>query len=161
MKLSNHYQNAYVTHDIEKAISMLEIKYGFEGISPGEIELDVVTPSGNRKLHMQLAFCWIDSMQFELIQPISGCVEHYLSSLPSDETDFSLRFNHVAMRRDDMDAMRNEIKELDLPVLFEGNLNGLCFIYVDARKSLGHILEYVCTTPEIWNLLGWPAGKQI
>lgn len=156
MRFSNHYQNAYVTHDIDKAIALLEMRYGIKGLAPGDLELDVITPNGESKLCMRMAFCWIDNMQFELIQPQSGCVGHYLDSLPSDSNDFSPRFNHVAMRRDDLEAMRAEVKAINLPVLFEGNLNGLSFIYLDARKDLGHLLEYVWTTPEIWNLLGWP-----
>ena len=61
------------------------------------------------------------------------------------------------MRRDDADAMQAEVDSLKLPILMEGNLNGLRFVYVDARKELGHLLEYVWTTPEFWELLGWPS----
>ena len=87
---------------------------------------------------MRLAFAWVDRMQVELIQPRSGCVGHYFDSLPKDETDVLPRFNHIAMRRDDLDAMRVEISELNLPILFEGSLYGLTFVYVDARPELGH-----------------------
>ena len=157
MHLQNHYQNAYVTHDIDKAIGLMETRYGVQGLVPVDLELDVVTPSGGQKLCMRLAYAWAGRTQVELIQPQSGCIQHYVDSLPRDKTDHRPCFNHVAMRRDDLDAMQAEIASLKLPILMDGTLDGLRFLYVDARKELGHILEYVWTTPEFWRFLGWPS----
>lgn len=157
MYLQNHFQNAYVTHDLDKAIALMETRYGVQGLFPVDLELDVLTPAGEKKLCMRLAYAWAGRTQVELIQPQSGWVQHYVDSLPQDKTDHRPHFNHVAMRRDDPDAMRSEIERLKLPIVMEGNLNGLLFIYVDARKDLGHLLEYVWTTPEFWQVLGWPS----
>ena len=158
MYLQNHYQNAYVTHDIEKAIALLESRYGIQGLFPMDVEVDVVCPGPEKTLNMRLAFAWVGKTQIELIQPLSGCIQHYVDSLPTGKTDYRPCFNHIAMRRDDLGAMQREIESMKLPVLFEGgDPNGLRFTYVDARAELGHLLEYVWTTPDFWTLMGWPA----
>jgi hypothetical protein len=156
MIFKSHYQNAYVTRDLDKAIAFMEQRYGVQSLFPIDLELDVIAPGGAEKLCMRMAFAWIGNLQLELIQPQSGCVQHYVDSLPESEADFSPRFNHVALRRDDLDAMRAEIDSLKLPILFEGRLDGLVYIYVDAREELGHILEYVWATPDAWDMIGWP-----
>jgi hypothetical protein len=157
MYLRDHFQNAYVTRDINKAIALFEKHYKVHGFVPVELELDVTTPTGSDKLHMWLAYAWVGRTQVELIQPLSGCVQHYVDSLPDEKGDFRPAFNHIAMRRDDQDAMLAEIESLNLPVLLDGTLEGLRFIYVDARAELGHILEYVWTIPQMWEILGWPS----
>jgi hypothetical protein len=156
MHFRNHYQNAYVTRDLDKAISLTEVRYGVRGLVPVDLELDVVTPAGEAKLCMRLAYAWVGRMQIELIQPLSGCVDHYVDSLPRDGADHSLRFNHIAMRRDSLEELYAEIETSKLPLLFEGRLEGLRYLYLDARRDLGHILEYVWATPETWEFLGWP-----
>jgi hypothetical protein len=57
--------------------------------------------------------------------------------------------------------MRAEIATLGLPFAFEGDAPGLIFIYLDARESLGHYLEYMYATPEAWAMVGWPEGKPV
>jgi len=63
----------------------------------------------------------------------------------------------VAVRRDDLNAMRVEVAQLDAPVVFEGEGPGLHYVLIDARKSLGHYLEFVWATPEGRAMLGWPS----
>ena len=156
MYFLNHYQNAYVTHDIDKAIALMEQRFGVSGLAPIEVELDLITPRGPDKLAMKLALTWVGNLNVELIQPISGLIGHYVDSLPQDKEDSSPCFNHIAMRRDDIGAMRQEINSIGLPVLFEGSFDGLTYIYVDARPEIGHLLEYVWATPEVWDFLNWP-----
>ena len=157
MRFHNHFQNAYVTHDLEKAIELMEKRYGVRGLVPVDLEIDIGTPAGPNKLVMRLAYAWTGRTQVELIQPQSGWIQHYVDSLPKDKTDHRPQFNHVAMRRDDPDAMLSEIDSLNLPIVMDGSVDGLRFIYVDARRELGHILEYVWTSAEFWTFLGWPS----
>jgi hypothetical protein len=154
----SHYQNAYVTRDLDRALALIDQRYGVREFVQADVELDLKTPSGAQKMGMRLAYAWVGRMQVELIQPQSGCIQHYVDSLPEDPADYSPRFNHIALRRDDRDEMRSEIASLNLPILFEGGFEGgLCFMYVDARKDLGHLLEYVWATTEMWQMLGWPS----
>lgn len=157
MLFKNQFQHAYVTRDIDKAIELFSKRYQIENLIPIDLDIDVVTPRGAEKLNMRLAYSWIGRNQVELIQPISGCVQHYIDSLPKDINDYTPSFNHIAMRCDDISQMRAEAEKLGLPILLEGDTETLRFLYVDARHELGHILEYVWSSPEIWDILGWPA----
>lgn len=156
MLFRNQFQQAYVTHDIEQAIDLLEHRYGITGLTPIDLDIDVSTPKGADKLTMKLAFAWVGRNQVELIQPISGCIQHYVDSLPEDVRDFRPQFNHIAMRCDDILSVLKEAERLKLPVLLEGNTETLRFLYIDARQDTGHILEYVWSSPDIWDILGWP-----
>ena len=57
--------------------------------------------------------------------------------------------------------MRKEVVRLALPLVFEAEGPGLACIFVDARKSLGHYLEYVWATPQGWEMVGWPKGLAV
>lgn len=156
MSLRAHYQNAYVTRDLDKAIQALSEVHGVQGFWPIEADFSLKTPDGEKSARMRVALGWVDKLQIELIQPISGFTDIYSAYLPEDEADATLRLHHVAVRREDLDAMRTEIAQLDAPVVFEGEGPGIQYALVDARKSLGHYLEYVWATPEGWAMVGWP-----
>lgn len=158
MYLKGHYQNAYVTHDIEAAKAALGNRYGLDDFLCIEADMVVSTPSGPQPSYVRAAFAWVGNLQLELIQPVSGFAEAYLPFLPDDKADASPRFHHMAVRRDDPDAMRAEIGRLGLPVAFENATPEFHFVYVDARATLGHYLEYMWALPELWTMLRWPAG---
>ena len=84
----------------------------------------------------------------------------YAAYLPENEADAAPRLHHVAVRREDLDAMRAEIAQLAAPVVFEGEGPSIQYVLVDARKSLGHYLEYVWATPEGWAMVGWPSEAE-
>jgi hypothetical protein len=58
------------------------------------------------------------------------------------------------MRTPDWNALRAEVDRLRRPVVLEGGHDKLKFLYVDARDLVGHYLEYVWMTPEVWASLG-------
>jgi hypothetical protein len=95
-------------------------------------------------------------LQIELIQPVSGHIAPYAAGLPADPSDAAPRFHHVAVRRDDPDALAREVEALALPVIFRTGGNGISSVFVDATSRIGHPIEFVCATPEGWVLLGWP-----
>ncbi len=161
MFLKGHYQNAYVTHDIHKAMDALTERYGLTGYILFEPEMILKTPEGDRPASVKASLAWAGNLNIELIQPVRGFQDHYLPYLPADKADFTPRFHHVAVRRDDLDAMRAEIARLGLPIAFEGEVPGLVYIYLDARKTLGHYLEYVWASKEGWEMMGWPKDRPI
>ena len=99
----------------------------------------------------KLAFIWIDGLQYELIQPVSGLVDIYSDALPDDD---GLKFHHICTRVDDWADFRARVDQQDLPVVLEGGGDLLKFLYLDARKLVGHYLEYVWMTPERWASMG-------
>lgn len=161
MFLKGHYQNAYVTHDLDKAMALVSDRYGVGDWIVFEPDMPLKTPSGTKPSKVRAALAWDGGLNIELIQPVSGHLDHYLPFLPADPKDPTPRFHHMAVRRDDQDAMRQEIERLGLPLAFEGEVPGLVFIYLDARESLGHFFEYVWATPEAWEMTGWPKDRPV
>lgn len=156
MSLQGHYQNAYVTHDLDRAMARVAERHGVSGFQAFDAKMILRTAAGEQPAHMRVALGWVGALQIELIQPVSGCVEAYAAWLPADRADPAPRLHHVAVRRDDPDAMRREIRASGFPLVFESEAAGLACALLDARESLGHYLEYVCATPEGWKLVGWP-----
>lgn len=152
MFLEGHFQNAYVTRNLDEAIEMLRSKYDLDDLILLSPNLIVRTPHGEGPAILRAALIWIGPFQIEIIEPVSGLVEHYQQYLPDDDT--SIQFHHLGMRVDDFEATRAELVRQNRPIVFEGGLEGLKFLYVDARDTLGHYLEYAWCTSEMWNALG-------
>jgi hypothetical protein len=152
MFLDNHYQNAYVTRDLNKAVSLFRAQYGIDTFKLFESTIDVRTPAGRGMATMKVALGWVGNLQYELVEPVSGQVDIYRDALSDDAP---LRFHHICMRVHDWGHLRTELERRKQPVVLEGGTAGqLQFAYVDARDSLGHYLEYCWMTPERWAGLG-------
>lgn len=161
MFLKGHYQNAYVTHDLDGAMKLIDERFDPLDWIRFDPDMELQTPSGMKEASVRVALGWIGNLQIELIQPVKGWREHYEPFLPKDPASAVPGFHHIAARRDDLDAMRAEIDRLGLPIAFEGGVPGLHFVYLDARESLGHYLEYMWATPEAWAMNGWPEGRPV
>jgi hypothetical protein len=161
MFLDGHYQNAYVTRDLDKAMALLTERYELLDFIRFEPDMILKTQGGDRQASVRVALVWAGGLQLEFIEPGKGYQDHYLPFLPDDPSDPVPRFHHAAVRRDDLAAMREEIARLGLPVALEGGVPGLTFVYVDARATLGHYLEYVWASPEGWEMIGWPQGRAV
>jgi catechol 2,3-dioxygenase-like lactoylglutathione lyase family enzyme len=152
MILENHYQNAYITRDLDRALAFFRSEYGFDGFKHFEVSYPLKTPKGSGTATVKLALGWIGNLQYELIQPISGLVDVFNEGLPEE---YPLRFHHVCMRVADWNACRASLEREKRPVIMEGGTPGqLLWLYVDARDTLGHYLEYCWMTPERWTALG-------
>jgi catechol 2,3-dioxygenase-like lactoylglutathione lyase family enzyme len=146
-----HYQNAYVTRDMEQSLAFFRDQCGAENASSFEVEVDVWTPSGSGKVRNRLAFIWIDNLQYELIQPVSGLVDIYTNAIPNDE---HMQFHHICMRVPAWRAFRDRVDDRGYKVVLEGGDENLRYLYLDARDTVGHYLEYTCMTDERWLQLG-------
>lgn len=146
-----HYQNAYVTRDIDKWIEHFKATAKIDQIFSYEGAQKLIYPDGGEQVS-KLAFIWIGGLQYELIQPIGGNLTLYSEALPEGN---GLQFHHICMRIDDWDEFRARVDQQDLPIAIEGDTGGLKFLYLDARATLGHYLEYVWTTEERWAQMGW------
>lgn len=161
MYLKGHYQNAYVTHDLDAGMAIIDERFGKIDWLVFEPDMVLKTAAGDRQSSLRAAVGWAGGLNIELIQPVSGWNDTYMPFLPTDPGDPTPRFHHVAVRRDDEAQMREEIARLGLPLAFEGAVPGLLFIYLDARKYLGHYLEYVWATAEAWEGQGWPKDRPV
>ena len=151
MLLGRHYQNAYVTRDLNaardslKARAEIRLEAGYEG--PAALK----TPSGPAVMELKLAFLWVGDLQMELIEPVGGQVDFYRDFLPDDA---SLRFHHACMRVDDWEDFRAKVDAQPYPLVFEGEAGPLKFLYLDARRDLGHYLEYTHMPDAVWEGMG-------
>ncbi|MET0269390.1 MAG: VOC family protein [Sphingomonas sp.] len=146
-----HYQNAYVTRDIDAAVETFVARTGATRVLRHDGEVDVWTPRGEGRALNRLAFIWIDNLQYEFIQPVSGFVDIYRDALPADD---ALTFHHVCMRVDDWTTFRDKVARENWRVVLEGGGDALRYLYLDARDLVGHYLEYVWMTPERWAQMG-------
>jgi hypothetical protein len=146
-----HYQNAYITRDIEQAAASFRTRAGFGDVRIFEAEIEVTTPAGRGMAKNKLSFIWVNNLQYELIEPIAGLVDIYRDALPKDD---SLRFHHICMRVDSWPEFRAKVTQQRYPVVLEGGNDMLRFLYLDARDFLGHYLEYTWMTPERWAQIG-------
>jgi hypothetical protein len=154
MNLEGHYQNGYVTRNLDKAMEVFKRQYGVENFFVHEGPTPIKTPAGETFMDMRIAMGWVGHLQYELIQPVSGYVDCYREALPDDD---SVRFHHICMRVPNWEAFRNEVDQKGLKVVHEGGMPGkLQFIYLDTRATLGHYLEYTWSTPEMWAATGGP-----
>jgi len=152
MFVENHFQNAYVTRNLDKTVSLLKERHGLADFIHFEPDMDAITPRGRGRAVVRAAMAWTGLFQIEIIEPVSGLVDHYLDYLPPD--DASMRFHHIAMRTFDWEGTLAEIRRQRRIMAFESAVDGCKFVYVDARESVGHYLEYVWTTPEMWKAIG-------
>ena len=167
MNLTGHMQNAYVTHDLDKAMELVGNKFGVEKFDRFDPDMVVRTPGGDKPMVNRVASYWAGGLNIEIIEPVSGAIEHYLTMLPEDRSDAVPRFHHISLRRDDEPAMRREIAELGFPLAFEGPVSikaaipSLVFVYLDARSTLGHYVEFTWKSAEAWKFVGWPEGRPV
>jgi hypothetical protein len=167
MFLRGHMQNAYVTHNLDKAMEIVSERCGGERFDRFDPDMVVKTQTGDQPLACRVASFWAGGLNIEIIQPVSGCVDHYAAMLPADRSDAVPRFHHISLRREDEAAMRKEISQFGLPLAFEGPVSikeaipSLIFIYLDGRALLGHYVEFTWKSPEGWKLVGWPVGRPV
>jgi hypothetical protein len=140
--LERHFQNAYVTADLERAIGGLQDRFGVGEVRriPPMSGLAVWTPEGAGEIVLKVAFAQVGKLQYELIEPVSGAVGIYRDGLVAADV---MRLHHVAMRVADLAVVRAESERQGWRTVLAGRSGAVSFIYVDAREAFGHYLEYV------------------
>lgn len=153
MIVGRHYQNAYVTRNVDKAVAQFRARADVRTLLETQVSVNLWTPQGEGIGVQKLAFVWVGDMQFELIQPIEGDVlSLYRDALPADD---SLKFHHVCHLVDDWDAFMARIDQQPFPVVLKGGTAGMLeFLYLDTREWLGHYIEYVWMVPDRWAAMG-------
>jgi hypothetical protein len=152
MFFENQYQIAYVTPDIQVAGDILNKQFGvpaFKGLEGSKpVENTVWTPEGEVEIVMRAAIAIVGHLTLEILEPVSGATQIFSDMLIPGQP---LRVHHFGMRVDDLDAVRAEHEKLGRKIAMVGAFKAARFIYVDARDTLGHYLEYASAPPEYWN----------
>ena len=162
MRLTGHYQNAYITHDLDKGMELFKSRFELgEFLVFDPAELTVQTPRGESPYSARIATAWAGTLQIELIQPLSGFVDFYREVLPDDPADVLPRFHHIALRRPAVRELHRDMAESGMPMVMEGAVPGLTFTYLDARPVFGHYIELCTATEEMWQYNSWPTNKPL
>lgn len=142
------YQTAYVTADLDAAMRMLAATHGIERF---RIKRDIPGLPGMPEMVMHQAHAYLGAVQIELIQPAGGDDGLYRDFCAAEPA--AIRHHHFGMWTDDVavyEGLPAALAEHDIPVVFKAsipNVGGA--IYADARRMLGHYLEYVNLRPDV------------
>lgn len=154
MLFQHFFQNAYVTRDLDHGMALMQDRHGIREFLVIEPDIKMMTPHGPKRSMSRAALGWADeSYLVELIQPLPGSeIDIYSAFLPDDN---GLRFHHVAARTFDWESTHRQIEEDGWTIAMEHHMvEGLNFMYVDARETLGHYVEYIWATPDMWAYMG-------
>nr|WP_278254331.1 VOC family protein [Sphingobium sp. BYY-5] len=153
MIVGRHYQNAYVTRNVDKAVTEFKARADVRALHEIEVPVHVWTPQGEGIGVQKLAFVWVEDLNYELIEPKEGDVlALYRDALPADDR---LVFHHVCHVVDDWDALMAQVAGQPFPIVLKGGTpNMLQFLYLDTRPWLGHYTEYVWMVPDRWAAMG-------
>lgn len=153
MMMGRHYQNAYVTRNVDKAVETFRERADVRSLLSFEVPVQLWTPHGSGSGLQKLGFVWIEDFNIELIEPKEGDVlAIYRNALPDDDR---LAFHHVCHRVDDWQEFTARAENQPAPLVLKGGTPGVLeFAYLDTRQWLGHYTEYVWMTPERWGQMG-------
>tara|TARA_A100001391_G_scaffold160929_3_gene119717 strand:- start:2770 stop:3279 length:510 start_codon:yes stop_codon:yes gene_type:complete len=149
-RVTNNFQVAYVTTDIDRAVAVFRERFGIPDMLVWrDVSIDVTTPTGAGTSVMSVAFAWVGDLMYEVIEPISGPVDFYRQHLQGD--GFQIAFHHLGFEivgeRDDWERFRDEVSaSRTLPVTGPADYP-IQFIYSDETAVLGHYHEYVWFGP--------------
>jgi hypothetical protein len=134
------FQLGYVTNDLDRG--MAELK-ALHSIGSFKEMRDLHLPTGpDREWVGHFALAFKQGIQFELIAPAGDDGGIYRDLLLHQE--FTLRFHHLGHFVSSLEAYQSLLKRAaerwELPVNC-GAFGGF-YAYADARKDLGHFLEY-------------------
>lgn len=153
MLITDTFQTAYVTRDLDRTVELMKSRFGIREFNLVDPDIDVMTPDGVRHSNCRAAMGWAGSYMVEIIQPLPGStVDIYSEFLPQDD---SPRFHHIATRTHNWEATRRQVEAEGWTVAVEHQMpEGLNFMYVDCRDTLGHYVEYIWAVPEMWAFIG-------
>lgn len=154
MLLTDCFQNAYVTRNLDATVELMRNRFGIEEFIFFDPDMDVTTPNGIQHSRCRAALGWAGThYMVEIIQPLSGAtVDIYSAFLPADD---SPRLHHIGIRTVDWEETRERVEAEGWTIAIEHHMpEGMNFMYVDARESLGHYVEYIWATPEMWAFIG-------
>jgi hypothetical protein len=134
--LAEHFQMAYVTTDMDRALGLFRRCFGIQRFSRLEGEM----AAGG---HIRAEFAWVGTIMYEVICASGPGSDLYMDRLPRGN-GFHLKHHHLGFllrSREEWDAVQAKAGEIGWPIPYRNDnpLVEVCF--VDATE-LGHYLEY-------------------
>jgi Glyoxalase/Bleomycin resistance protein/Dioxygenase superfamily len=134
--LAEHFQMAYVTSDMERALDLFKTRFGIQKFS----RLEGQMPTGGQ---IRAEFAWVGTIMYELICASGPGSDLYMDCLPRDD-EFHVKHHHLGFllrRREQWDAVMLKARQSGwaIPYRNDNPLVEVCFVDV---PELGHYLEY-------------------
>ena len=134
--LAEHFQMAYVTTDMERALDLFKSRFGIQRFSRLEGRM---TAGGD----IRAEFAWVGTIMYEVIHASGPGSDLYMDRLPRG-AGFHIKHHHLGFllrSRKEWDAVLAKAGESgwSIPYRNDNPLVEVCF--VDATE-LGHYLEY-------------------
>jgi len=85
--LAEHFQMAYVTTDMERALEMFKMRFGIQKFS----RLEGQMPAGGQ---IRAEFAWVGTIMYELICASGPGSDIYMDRLPRDDS-FHIKHHHL------------------------------------------------------------------
>ena len=133
-----HFQNAYVTNDLARAVEIFRESYGITAFTI----FDTALPA---PATMRVALVWNGGVMIELIEATGPGTEMYTERLPDS---FAIKHHHFGY----LIESEAQWASLERFILAEGKTIALRYegemfrvVYVDAPE-LGHYLEFIMPT---------------
>lgn len=63
-----HYQNAYVTRNLDKAVAEFTTRADARSVATFEATTEVLTGEGRKSQTLKMAFIWVGDLQYEFIE---------------------------------------------------------------------------------------------
>jgi len=134
--LAEHFQMAYVTTDMDRALDLFSTRFGIRKFSRLEGQMS----AGG---HIRAELAWVGTIMYEVICASGAGSELYMDRLPRGD-GFHIRHHHLGFllrSREQWDAVMVKARQSGwcVPYHSDNPLVEICF--VDATE-LGHYLEY-------------------
>ncbi|HYP64012.1 MAG TPA: VOC family protein [Acidocella sp.] len=133
----DHFQIAYNTNDMDRAIALFGERYGIKKFQ----KLEGPTPQGG-KIRMYIA--WAGGVMYELIWGEGPGTEIFQVGLPKDE--FAIRPHHLGYHVADeaaWNAVLADIERSGRKILHNTHVPGFLRAIIVDQPELGHFLEYI------------------
>jgi len=145
-----HFQNGYVTNDVEAAVQRFLACADVRKHKINNMDGEVLVGGKPTPLKAKMAFIWVNDLLYELIEPLAP-FELYSPHVPEDG---SLHFHHAAMRINDWKEFYPRLLAQPYPIMMEGRFGELRSATIDTRPLLGHFLEFAYYPENAWTGMG-------
>jgi hypothetical protein len=133
----DHFQIAYNTNDMDRAIALFGERYGIKEFQ----KLEGPTPQGG-KIRMYIA--WSGGVMYELIWGEGPGTEVFQANLPKDE--FAIRTHHLGYNVPDEAAWNEVLADVERTgrkIIHNTHVPGFLRAIIVEQPELGHFLEYI------------------
>jgi hypothetical protein len=134
---NDHFQIAYNTNDMDKAVALFGERYGIKEFQ----KLEGPTPSGGQ---VRMYIAWAGGVMYELLWAEGPGTEVFRAGLPAE--GFAIRPHHLGYYVPTEEAWNDllaEIERTGRKIVHTTHVPGFLRAIIVEQPELGHFLEYI------------------